>query len=301
MFNPENFKENGLMYGLALAVVVFVTVQSLFFIIKSWKRGREIGLDKSTLMNTVTSSILFTIAPAISILVTVIALANALGIVLPWIRLTVIGNLAYETVAAESALSQFSATLNSEVTDPKQFSTIAWAMTIGASFPLTFLPLVCKKLQKKIGSVATKDEKTSKLADVLAASAFIGIISSFIARAINGCTVQTQTVYDEAGNAVLDEAGNFVTEKVITESAGLLSILTLVFAIIFMLVLIYLCNHVKALEKLEPFAMPIAMFAAMGMAILFNSILPDDLLTFRWPWYDDGGIIGMITSGGAAQ
>ena len=39
-----------------------------------------------------------------SILATVLALASALGYVLPWIRLSVIGHLAYETVAAEAAL-----------------------------------------------------------------------------------------------------------------------------------------------------------------------------------------------------
>ena len=47
---------------------------------------------------------MFTVAPAISILATVIVLANALGIVLPWIRLSVIGNLMYETTAAEAAM-----------------------------------------------------------------------------------------------------------------------------------------------------------------------------------------------------
>lgn len=270
---PENFKENSFMYLLAMIVVVFVVAQSLFFIIISWKRGKEIGLKRETLVNTVTSSILFTIAPAISILVTVIALANALGIILPWIRLTVIGNLAYETVAAESALSQFSATLNSEVTDPGQFSTIAWAMTIGACFPLVFLPFVCKKLQKKIGSVATKDEKTAKLTDALAASAFIGIISAFIARAINGCTISSENI---------EQNGEIVTQKVVTESAGFMSVFTLVFAIGFMLLFILLFKKFPALQKLEPFAMPLAMFAAMGMAILVNAVLPESITSFTW-------------------
>ncbi|MGN0573374.1 MAG: DUF5058 family protein, partial [Acutalibacteraceae bacterium] len=96
----ENFKESPVMYAIALGVVAFVTIQSLFFIIKSWKHAKELGIKKETLKNTVVSSVMFTIAPAISILATVIVLANALGIVLPWIRLTVIGNLAYETTAA---------------------------------------------------------------------------------------------------------------------------------------------------------------------------------------------------------
>lgn len=277
----QDFKESPLMYGVAIAMVVFIVAQSMFFIIKSWKHGKSIGISKKTLVDTVTSSILFTIAPAISILVTVIALAGALGIVLPWIRLTVIGNLAYETVAAENALTTMGGSLSQEVIDPKQFTTVAWAMNLGACFPLFFLPIACRKLQKTIGTAINKNEKTSQIGDIGAAAAFIGIISAFIARAINGCTVQSQTAVNEAGEEIVT--------KVISESSGLISILTLVCAIVFMLVLLLLCKHVKAFAKFEPFAMPVAMFAAMGCAMLFTKVLPESLSTFTW--YDIGGTL----------
>lgn len=278
----ESFKSSPGMYAVAFGVIAFIVAQSLFFIVKSWKHGRELGIKKETLVNTVTSSIMFSVAPAISILVTVFVLAKALGVVLPWIRLTVIGNLAYETVAAETALNNLGGSLSTEITDMKQFSTVVWAMTIGSVFPLTFLPIVCKKLQKKIGGAVSKDEKAAKMGDVLSAAAFIGIISAFIARAINGCTVATEPILDAAGNEMLDAAGNRMTQKVITESAGALSILTLIFAIVIMLVLMTLCRKVKALEKFESFAMPVAMFAAMGCAILFSKILPPQIADFTW-------------------
>ena len=59
-------------------------------------------------------------------------LAKALGVILPWIRLTVVGNLAYETVAAETTLNNLGGSLSHEITDIKQYSTVAWAMTIGS-------------------------------------------------------------------------------------------------------------------------------------------------------------------------
>ncbi len=276
-----DFKEIPAMYIIAFGVIAFIAAQSIFFIVKSWKHGKELGISKETMMNTITSSVLFSIAPAISILVTVFVLAKALGVILPWIRLTVIGNLAYETVAAETALNNLGGSLSSEITDMKQFSTVVWAMTIGSVFPLTFLPIVCKKLQNKIGGAVSKNEKTKKLGDVLSAAAFIGIISAFIARAINGCTV--------ASEPAVNEAGEEITRKVVTESAGLLSILTLVFAIIIMLVLMTLCKRIKALEKLESFAMPLAMFAAMGCAVLFSKVLPESLANFTW--YEIGGVM----------
>ena len=158
-----DFKESTFMYAIALCVVAFVTLQSVFFIVKSWKHAKELGISKETLKNTVVSSILFTVAPAISILATVIVLANALGIVLPWIRLTVIGNLAYETTAAQTALEAMGGTLTSSIADAQQFSTVAWAMTIGSIAPLLMLPFVCKKLQKKIGNAVNKDKNAAKI------------------------------------------------------------------------------------------------------------------------------------------
>ncbi len=269
----ENFKEGPLMYGVAFAIIIFIVAQSLFFIIKSWKHGKELGIKKETMVNTITSSILFTIAPAISILVTVFVLAKALGVVLPWIRLTVIGNLAYETVAAETALNSLGGSLSQEITDTEQFSTVAWAMTLGAVFPLTFLPIVCKKLQKKIGGAVNKNEKTAKLGDVVSAAAFIGIISAFIARAINGCSVTSETVTDATGAES--------TVKLVSESSGFISICTLIAAIVLMLIFSFLCKKFT-ITKFEPFTMPLAMFGAMGVAILLTKTVPENISGFTW-------------------
>ena len=131
-----DFKQNGFMYGIAVFVIAFVVIESVFFIAKAYKRGRELGISKETLKNTVLSSVVFSVAPAISILTTVIVLASALGLVLPWIRLSVIGNLAYETVTSETMLNAFGSSLSTEVTDPKQFGAVAWVMTIGTSLAL---------------------------------------------------------------------------------------------------------------------------------------------------------------------
>lgn len=265
-----DFKTGTLMYGLALGVVAFVIVQSVFFMLKANKRSKEIGMDKAIVKQTIISSVLFTIAPAISILATVLALASALGIVLPWIRLSVIGNLAYETVAADTALGVIGSSLANEVTDPKAFSTIAWAMTIGSCFPLVLLPFLCKKVHKAMNKVMggkkteetaeteVKEEKKSgvNIGDVISASAFIGIVAAFISRAVAGV---------EKGGV----------------SAGFMSISVMLAAMIFTVALDLLCKK-KNLKKLEAFVLPIAMFGAMGIAVLFTQILPVELVNFTW-------------------
>ncbi len=276
-----DFKESPFMYAVALGVIVFVIAQSVFFLVKSLKKGKELGISKETLKTTMISSAVFTVAPAISILATVIVLANALGIVLPWIRLSVIGNLAYETTAAQTALDFWGESLKHSVTDTQQFATIAWAMTLGSVAPLILLPFLCKKLQKKIGATVNKSEKSQKFGDAISAAAFIGIVMAFVSREIYSYTVQKSNVLDAAGNSVVNEAGQILKVKTITGSAGLMSILVLICAVVFMLILDIVCKKFK-LTKLEPFAMPIAMFAAMGMAVVFTNVLPENLVNHTW-------------------
>ncbi len=276
-----DFKVSTFMYAIALLVVVFVITQSVFFLVKSLKRAKQLGIPKETVKTTMVSSAMFTVAPAISILATVIVLANALGIVLPWIRLTVIGNLAYETTAAQSALDFWGASLKDAVTDPQQFATIAWAMTLGSIAPLLLLPFLCKKLQKKVGATVNKSEKSQKFGDAISAAAFIGIVMAFVSREIYSVSVQKTNVLNEAGQNITNEAGEILKVKLVNGSAGAMSIIVLVCAIVIMLILDILCKKFK-LTKLEPFAMPIAMFAAMGLAVLFTNILTENVVDHSW-------------------
>ena len=248
-----DFKTSPLMYGLALFVVAFVIVQSVFFMAKANKRAKEIGMDKAVVKQTIFSSVLFTIAPAISILATVLALASALGIVLPWIRLSVIGNLAYESTAASAVLGN----LNQAITDKSDFSTVAWVMTIGSCLPLILMPILCKKLHSKIGGALSGDSKVGKLGDYISAGAFIGIITAFVATSINGKSSDGKT------------------------DGGFLSIAVLIVAVVLYLILEKIATKFN-LKKFEPFVMPLAMFGAMGAAVLLTTVLPAELVAHSW-------------------
>ena len=280
--NFQDFRTSPVILAVALGIVVFVLAQSVFFLVKSWKKGKELGISAETLKNTAITSALFTVAPAISILATVLVLANALGIVLPWIRLTVIGNLAYETTAAQTALDFWGTTINNAVEDKQQFATIAWAMTLGSIAPLILVPFLCKKLQKKVGDVVNKNEKTQKLGDAISAAAFIGIVFAFVAREINGYTATTIT------QAAAD--GSVEKIKQISGSSGAMSIFVLLASMILLVVLEALCKAFK-LEKLQSFAMPLAMFGAMGIAILLTNVLPPEIVNHGW--YEVGTVISV--------
>jgi hypothetical protein len=251
-----DFKQSPFMYALGGAVAVFVIAQSLFFMAKAFKRGREIGIPLSTLRGTITSSVLFTIAPSLAIAATVLALSNALGLILPWIRLSVIGNISYEATAATAAAEGLglSGNLGTSIDDPRAFSAIAWVMTIGSVLPLILQPLFLKKIQTKLGKAG---EKNARWMDVMSAAAFVGLIAAFVARAL-------------AGKGAPDKAG---------DGAGILSVITLAASIGCMLLLSLVSRRFK---KFEPFAMPVSMFFAMGVAILAAQLLPAQVTFLEW-------------------
>lgn len=248
-----DFKSSPFMYALGLIIVAFVLAQSTFFLVRAIKRGKELGISAQKMKNTAVQSALFSIAPAISIVATVIVLSGALGIVLPWIRLTVIGNLQYETSSAQAALNAMgnSAGISAAITDAKQFSTVAWVMTIGSVMPLVILPFVLKKLQKGIGKAVGKDKVWANL---MSAAAFIGLISAFIARAILGTGDKN--------------------ENIMGDGAGTLSVCGLLSSVAFMLLFMFLIKKFPKLQKIESFAMPLSMFLGMGVVLLVNHFLP---------------------------
>ena len=71
MFNPND----GFLYVIVTIVILFVIIESVFFLVKAWRRAKALKMDKKLLQNTVVSSAIFTIAPAVAILLGVIALS----------------------------------------------------------------------------------------------------------------------------------------------------------------------------------------------------------------------------------
>ncbi len=268
------FKSSPTMYIIAGCIILFVLSQAVFFLVKAWKQGQKLGISKEKLRNVITSSTMFTLPSALSVLATVIALAPALGLVLPWVRLSVIGNLMYESTAAESAMEALGhqGGMAVEVSDPVVFAGVAWVMTLGICLSLFLLPFVAKPLNKKMRSLNKEEttqaenaeEKPKKngvagFMNLISPAVFIGIIGAFVARAIAG-------------------SGK---EDVIGDGAGVLSIVTLITAVAVSLALEFVAKKFK-LSKLEPFVMPIGMIIAMVVAVATFNILPNDIATLEW-------------------
>ena len=281
-----DFKSSPVLYLIAGAVILFVLGQYVFFLVKAWKRGKELGIDAKKLRDSVTSSALFTVPSALSVLATVIALAPALGLVVPWVRLSVLGNITYETVAATEAIKAAGVETGiiEAITDPEVFTAVAWVMTLGICFSLVILPFVAKPLHKKFLNAGKKKEEepvekaeetavaeeTAKgkkkakrsfagFMDHVTPALFIGLISAFISNSILG-----------AGKP-----------ETFGDGAGVISVITLATAIVVSAVLEIVAKKMK-LTWLEPFVMPIGMIIAMVVAIVAFNVLPSEIALLEW-------------------
>ena len=168
---------SGFFYMLVALVLAFITVMCFVFLVKSYRAGIAIGMDRKVLKKAIISSATFTLLPSISILLGVIALSGTLGVPLSWLRLSVIGALTYETPAAASAAAAVGTDLSQLITDPMVFATIAWVMTLGIIPGTALVPTVGKKIENGVMRIRQKDEKWGSL---FMTALFLGMISAFL-------------------------------------------------------------------------------------------------------------------------
>lgn len=119
------------MYLVCGGIILFVAIICVVFLVRSYRAGKAIGMDPKVLKRAITSSATFSVLPAVGILLGVIALSGSLGTPWPWLRLSVIGALHYETQVAEAAAEQVGiGSLSIQNMTPKAFATIALLMSI---------------------------------------------------------------------------------------------------------------------------------------------------------------------------
>ena len=233
---------SGFMYMLAVIVIVFVLSQSTFFLVKAWRRGREIGMEKIVLRHAATSSGFFTVAPAIAILLGVITLSNALGLPIPWLRMSVLGAITYELPTAELAASAAGTSLAETITDARAFSTIVWVMTLGIIPGLIIIPIFIKKIEGGVMKVGAKDKRWS---EIFMSALFLGMVSAF---------------------------SGMIFSRVREGLSGWIPVFIMLCSAIIMVVLGLLYKK-RNITWLENYALPISMLSAMALSIPITSWL----------------------------
>lgn len=207
-FNPDSW----VMYLMYALIVVFISAEAIFYLVKSVKKAKQIGMDMTKIKKVIKTSASFSVLPAIGIGIGVVTLIGSLGITVPAIRLSVIGALQYETQMADGAAKAITGStdgltkLIARGVTAQDYATIVTLMTVAIIAGPVLVVLFYKKLQPKLaklgamkvgGSVdpdaATKNlESDAKkanpnginLGDLAFQVSFIGMIIGYIAMSI---------------------------------------------------------------------------------------------------------------------
>ena len=234
------------IFALVGTIIAVVIAEAVFFLVKALKRAKKIGMDKAVLKKTIISAAIFTIAPAVAILVGVITLSKSLGTALPWLRLSVIGSLSYETIAAEAALREMGLAFSDKITDASQYITVTWVMTIGIILGLILVPVLAKKIQNGMRSIEKRDKRWG---NIFSNAMFLGMISAFL------------------GYVFCD-----VTKAFSGDFSGFIPVLVMFTSLAVMAVLGILSAKLKQKWILE-YALPISLLAGMASAIPYTAWL----------------------------
>lgn len=169
------------MYLITGTIVLFVAGLCVVFMIRAWKAGQAIGMDRKLLKKTITASATFSVLPSTAILLGVIALSGTLGIPLPWLRLSVVGALHYEASVADIAARGAGMNgLNADQLTLEAFTSIAFVMTVGIIWGMALMLTLGKTYCNRITRSNKKAAGGRSFADVAMTAMFVGLISAYL-------------------------------------------------------------------------------------------------------------------------
>ena len=248
----EFYVNHPVLFLLAGILVLVVMGQSVYFLVKALKRSREIGMDQKKIRKTIKTAAVFTIAPAVSIVISVITLSKSLGLPLPWLRLSVVGSLSYEAIAASNAVSAMGLELGkiSNLT-AQQFVNISLVMTISILVGIWLVPVIGKKL---LGGMSNLENRDAKWAEIFQNAMFIGMISAFL------------------GYVFCDFSRLWAPVEGYSATSGLIPVCVMAVSALVMVVLGLLMRKPK-LSWLGDYALPISLVLGMASAIPITALL----------------------------
>lgn len=235
------------MYLLCGTIVAFVALVCVIFLVRAYRTGKAIGMDTTKMKRTIISSATFSILPSIGILLGVVALSGSLGTPWPWLRLSVIGALHYETQIAQAAAEQVGiTTLSAESMTATAFTTIALLMSICIMWGMVLSIFFNKKYTKNLNT--SKSGGSSGFGNIAMTAMFIGLVSTYIGRYL----------------------GEFISVNgLFTFSGDLTPLIVIIVSAVIMGIFVFFIEK-KKMAWLDSFSIAGSMIAGMAAAVIIG-------------------------------
>lgn len=131
----------------ALAVGL-VLVQALIFAKGAYEASEKVGLSKEQVKKAIKSSAITSIGPSIVILSGMLSLLITVGAPMAWMRLSLIGSVMFESVAAGIGTSTVGVKLGSDPLTPLALTMAVWTMIIGSVGWVIFATFASSRMDK---------------------------------------------------------------------------------------------------------------------------------------------------------
>ena len=166
-----------LLYILIAIGLGSIVVYSLIAIKKAKACCIDQGITKEKIREVIISTISASIVPSLAILIGFLLLANSLGSAWPWWRLSVIGALQYETMAASYAATSMNIELGSLLSGPaSNFTGVMIVMTLGIAFG----PILVAFTAEKYSTGLMKAKNTSDWGNIAITCIPLAIVAVYV-------------------------------------------------------------------------------------------------------------------------
>ena len=162
--------------------VVLVVVQAVLFAKGAYKAGREIGLTDAQMRHAIKSSAVTSIGPSIVVLSGMLSLLIAVGGPIGWMRLSMIGSVMFESIAAGIGTQAIGVSLGADALTNEALGMALWTMVLCSIGWVLFGTFAANRMDKVQAKVSGSDTKKMT---AIAGSAVIGVFTSMVANYIS--------------------------------------------------------------------------------------------------------------------
>lgn len=158
--------------------VCFVVVQALLFLKEARAACREIGVTQDQMKRAMKSSAVTSIGPSIVVLSGMLSLLVTVGAPMGWMRLSMIGSVMFESIAAGLGTSAVGVTLGTDPMTPEALGMAIWTMILCSIGWVIFATFSANKMDKI--EVKLSKGNTGAMTQI-ASCAIIGVFSAMCA------------------------------------------------------------------------------------------------------------------------